>query len=95
MQMNILGKYSHNKKQRSYYNFEIPLADHLIKKFSLNPVEGSRSAPTRIPNHRQSVMGWQWGKSPWKRSPYIQESDVLCYKSIPIIYRTTPLQNSL
>ena len=30
-------------------NFEIPPADHLIRKFILNPVESSRSAPTR--NH--------------------------------------------
>ena len=29
-------------------NFEIPPADLLTKKFILNPVEGSRSAPTRI-----------------------------------------------
>ena len=31
------------------------------------------------------VMGWQWGQGPWKRFPYIQVSDVLCYKPIPII----------
>ena len=41
------------------------------------------------------VMGWQWGQGPWKRFPYIQVSDVLCYKPIPIIYRTLLLQNSL
>ena len=39
--------------------------------------------------------GWQWGQCPWKRFPYIQVSDVLCYKQIPIIYRTSLLQNSL
>ena len=32
---------------------------------------------------------------PWKCSPYTQVSDVLCYKSIPIIYRTSLLQNSV
>ena len=31
------------------------------------------------------VMGWQWGKCTWKCSPYIQVSDVLCYKPIPIM----------
>ena len=30
-------------------------------------------------------MGWQWGQGPWKRLPYIQISDVLFYKPIPII----------
>ena len=35
----------------------------------------------------QLVMRWQWGKILWKHSPYIQVSDVLCYKPIPIIYR--------
>ena len=40
-------------------------------------------------------MGWQWGQCPWKRFPYIRVSDVLCYKPIPIIYRTSLLQNSL
>ena len=34
-------------------SFEIP-------KFILDPVEGSRLAPTRIPNQHQSVVGWQW-----------------------------------
>ena len=38
-------------------NFEIPPADHLTKKFILNPVESNRSAPTRIPNSPQLVMG--------------------------------------
>ena len=61
-------------------NFEIPPADYLTKKFILNPVEDSRSAPTR-----SSVMGWQWGQVPWKLFPYIQVSDVLRYKPIPII----------
>ena len=31
------------------------------------------------------VMGWQWGKRPWMHSPYIQISDVFCYKPISII----------
>ena len=35
----------------------------------------------------QSVMGWQWGKLPWKCTPY-----VFCYKLIPITYRTSLLQ---
>ena len=43
----------------------------------------------------QSVMGLQWEKMPWRCSPYIQVSDVLCYKLIPIRYRTSLLQNSL
>ena len=38
-------------------NFEILPAEHLIKKFILNSVEGNRSAPTRILNQQQSVMG--------------------------------------
>jgi len=38
-------------------NFEIPPAEHLTKKFILNPVEGSRSAFTRISEQRQSIMG--------------------------------------
>ena len=37
-------------------NFEILPADHLTKKF-LNPLEGSRSAPTRSSNQNQLVMG--------------------------------------
>ena len=40
-------------------NYDIPPADNLIKKFILNPVESSRSAPIRIPNQHQLVMGWQ------------------------------------
>ena len=32
---------------------------------------------------------------PRKHSPYIQVNDVLCYELIPIIYRTSLLQNSL
>ena len=32
---------------------------------------------------------------PWKRSPYIQVSDVLYYKQISIIYRASLLQNFL
>ena len=34
----------------------------------------------------------QWGWGPWKCFLYIQVSDVLCYKPIPIIYRTLLLQ---
>ena len=37
------------KNKNQITNFEIPPADHLTKKFILNPVEGCRSAPTRIP----------------------------------------------
>ena len=33
-----------------------------------------------------SVMGWQWGQGPWKHFPYVQVSDVLCYKPIAIIF---------
>ena len=51
------------KNKDCIINFEVPLPDHLTKKFILNPVEGSRSAPTRISNQHQSVMGWQWGQS--------------------------------
>ena len=40
-------------------------------------------------------MGWQWGQGPWKHFPYVQVSDVLCYIPIPIIYRTSLLQNFL
>jgi hypothetical protein len=47
------------KSKDHIINFEIPPADHLTKKFILNPVEGSRSVPTRIPNQHQSVMGGQ------------------------------------
>ena len=53
--INKLGKYPYNKEH--VINFEIPPADHLTKKFILNPVEGSRSTPTRISNQNQSVMG--------------------------------------
>ena len=44
-------------------NFEIPPADHLTK-FFLNPVEGSRSAPTGSSNQNQLIMGCQWGQGP-------------------------------
>ena len=37
-------------------NFEVLPADHLTKKFILKPVEGSRTAPTRIPTQHQLVM---------------------------------------
>ena len=77
------------KNKDHIINFEIPPADHL------NPVEGSRSAPTRISNQNLSVMGWQWGQCPGMRFLYIQISSVLWYKQIPIIYRTSLLQNSL
>ena len=76
-----------NITKNKYINFEIPPADDLTMKFILNPVEESRWASTRIWNPPQSVMGWQWGQGTWKCSPYIQVSDVLCYKPIPIIYR--------
>jgi hypothetical protein len=33
-------------------------------------------------------MGWQWKWCHWKRSLYIEVSDVLCYKLIPVIYIT-------
>ena len=45
------------KNKDRVMNVEIPPADNLTKKFILNPVEGSRSAPTRILNQNQSVMG--------------------------------------
>ena len=73
------------KNKGCIINFEIPLSDHLTKKFILNLVEGSRSASTRILNQHKEVMGCQWRLGLWKRSPYIQVSDVLCYKLIPII----------
>ena len=38
------------KNKDHILNFEILPADHLTKKSILNPVEGSRSAGTRIPN---------------------------------------------
>ena len=44
------------KNKDRIINFEILPADHLTKKFIINPVDGSRSAPTRIPNQHQSVM---------------------------------------
>ena len=44
---NKLGKYPYKKKEEDrIIDFEIMPADHLTKKFILNPVEGSRSAPT-------------------------------------------------
>ena len=36
-------------------NLEILPADNLTKKFILNPVEGSRSAPTRISNQNHGL----------------------------------------
>ena len=47
------------KKNYCVINFEIPPADHLTKKFILNPVEANKSTPTIIPNQYQSVMGCQ------------------------------------
>ena len=44
------------KTKNCIINSEIPPADHLTKKFILNPIEGSRSAPTRKSNSQQS-----WG----------------------------------
>jgi hypothetical protein len=44
------------KNKDHVINFEILPADHLTKKLILNPVEDSRSAPTRISNQHQSVM---------------------------------------
>ena len=46
------------KNKDHVINFEIPPADHLTKKFIINPVEGSRSAPTRISNQDQSSRSW-------------------------------------
>ena len=43
------------KNKDRVINFEIPPTDHLTKKFILNPVEGSRSAPTRISNQGHSM----------------------------------------
>ena len=39
------------------FNFDILQADHVIRKFILNPVEGSRSDPTRNLNLQLSVIG--------------------------------------
>ena len=44
-----------NKNKDSIINFEFPLADHLTKKFTLNPVERCRSAPKRIPNQHHGL----------------------------------------
>ena len=63
------------------------LADHITRKFIINPARSSRSTTTRNLNSQQSVMSWQWRQCLWKCSPYIQVSDVLCYKLIPLIYR--------
>ena len=88
------GTYSYNKKQRSHCKFWNPTADNLTKNLILNQVEGSRSAPTINPNSKQSVMGWQWRECLWQCSPYIQISDVLCYKPISIICRTSLSETS-
>ena len=50
------------KNRDCIINFEILPADHLTKKVSLNLVEGSRLASTRILNQCQTVMGWHWEK---------------------------------
>ena len=42
--------WENNLKKNRIINFEILPADHLIKKFILNPVEVSRSASTSILN---------------------------------------------
>ena len=44
------------KNEDCIINFEIPPTDHLTRKFILNPVEGSRPAPTRNLNSQQSIM---------------------------------------
>ena len=41
----------------TYIAKKILPVDRLTKKFILNPVEGSSSAPTRFPNQHLSVMG--------------------------------------
>jgi hypothetical protein len=38
-------------------HFEIPPVVHLTRKFVLNPGEGSTSAPKRLLNSQQSIMG--------------------------------------
>ena len=43
------------KNKDRIINFEIPPADHLTKKFILNPVEGKRSAPTRSSNQNHEL----------------------------------------
>ena len=45
------------KNKNGIINFEISPADHLTRKFTLNPVEGSISAPTGNMNSQQAVMG--------------------------------------
>ena len=84
----------HFYKKNHIVNVEISPVDHLTKKFILNPIEGSRSAPTRSSNENQSVMGWRWGQDPWKRFPYVLVSDVLCYKLISIIHNESGFTRS-
>ena len=55
-------------------NFEIPPADHLTKKFILNPVEGSRSTPIRIQNKLQSVHGLTMRMKSLKALPIFSNS---------------------
>jgi hypothetical protein len=45
------------KNKDCIINFEILPTDHLTRKFILNPVESSRSSPTRSSNPSQSDMG--------------------------------------
>ena len=58
------------KNKDRIINFEIPPADHLTRKFTSNPVEGSRSAPTRI----QTKVSRSWVDNEekfFKSSPHI------------------------
>ena len=53
----------------------------LTRKFTLNPVEDNRSAPTRNQNSQQSIMRWQWRR--WYLKVLLKRSsDILCYKLI-------------
>jgi hypothetical protein len=65
----VLLKQASNKQELTYWenilitknkdriiNFEILPVDHLTRKFILNPVNGSRSAPTR------NLKSQQWSK---------------------------------
>ena len=51
-------------------------------------VSASKAQLTKRAHWNLTNMGWQWEQCPWKRFPYIQVSDVLCYKPIPIITNT-------
>jgi hypothetical protein len=65
--LNIWGALSRTFSSLSTHDWLV-----LVWKLILKSIEHSRPAPTRILNRHQSVMGWQWGKSPWKPSSYIQ-----------------------